>query len=498
MKQKLGMNLFKSFFVIFSLILEAKHLLSFNYCPEYGLKCECLNTFSLNCENFFLLDELNFPTSTRLTLANIFIRPRQSIIFNYTSLFNLFNNLSLRPTNTVISLSNFRGFDIFKNPFTNLRTDQTIQLFLQFNDTILDFYTNNKLIDEKDCDDPNFNSALSLMFSPFDVIIFYDTVRYPQNLCPKVFANSFLSEIYFYNFNNINKFIFYSTDLSQNLNQLRVEKLFFVNSQIIFLDSGILNRNLFQNILSLNFYGVFLTRIEENLLASFKNLRTITLDLHNFKDLIYNLNWFRELNSDFSNVNPVDADMFKSFQVEILLGDRTMNYEFSNEDLCLFKDFPHSKLVYPSLSTKVNLTCSCTVMWLIQYYKYYQFRDRLETRSIANCINDTLVFEQTIRDCNLIERINTCNSLANSNQAGLKDWQLALSISLPLAFVLILAIIVIVVIMIKKKRQVKIKKSGLSNQSKEPVMSSGTVTYVKKYTTFNGRRTSESISEYQL
>ena len=39
-------------------------------------------------------------------------------------------------------------------------------------------------------------------------------------------------------------------------------------------------------------------------------------------------------------------------------------YDFPNEDFCHFKHFPHSNLVFPIINTKLDLECSCTLLWL--------------------------------------------------------------------------------------------------------------------------------------
>ena len=58
-------------------------------------------------------------------------------------------------------------------------------------------------------------------------------------------------------------------------------------------------------------------------------------------------------------------------------------YTFPNEDICLFKDFSHTQLVLPLLVLNANVynaakECSCTLIWLVQNYKYFfnsQFRN---------------------------------------------------------------------------------------------------------------------------
>ena len=36
----------------------------------------------------------------------------------------------------------------------------------------------------------------------------------------------------------------------------------------------------------------------------------------------------------------------------------------SNEDICLFQDFPHSHLVYPFVFPEKKIECTCTLKWL--------------------------------------------------------------------------------------------------------------------------------------
>jgi hypothetical protein len=47
---------------------------------------------------------------------------------------------------------------------------------------------------------------------------------------------------------------------------------------------------------------------------------------------------------------------------------------YPNEDLCLFKNFPHERLVYPMLIPGKQLECTCTLYWLQSYAQRYDFK----------------------------------------------------------------------------------------------------------------------------
>ena len=356
-------------------IVHIKVVQTDNLCPIYGIRCRCDNEFTLTCDNFNSLDELDFLVNTPLTIEHIILQPLTAIVFDYTaSAFTFLNKLTLKKTNTVISLSNFNGFNVAKSPFLNLRGNTTDNFQLHLNNTVLNFYNGKNLIDETTCNMDSLNAQLTTLFLPFNRITFYETVIYPKRLCAKVFQNVNLNEIFFYNVNNANMFSFFNT--APNSNIFKIEKVFFIDSQITNLNSSLLDKNLFRLVTSLNFFNVDLERIEPGLFVTFKLLRTLSFDLNNFAYFVTDLSWLNDLNADFANASQLNAESYKSYQTEVLFSDRRQSYEFGDQDLCLFRNFPHDKLVYPALATRSNLQCSCTVMWLIQYYKIYADAER--------------------------------------------------------------------------------------------------------------------------
>ena len=69
---------------------------------------------------------------------------------------------------------------------------------------------------------------------------------------------------------------------------------------------------------------------------------------------------------EFKN-NIHQAKYIQFIQYEISFINRIYSYPI--EDICIFKDFPHSQLVVLSihLGQKPKVKCSCTLIWLLQY-----------------------------------------------------------------------------------------------------------------------------------
>jgi len=136
----------------------------------------------------------------------------------------------------------------------------------------------------------------------------------------------------------------------------------------------------------------------------------LELELNNFQEFIQTIDdWMLSLNSNISVDLTLQTDIDKNKQNEmyIKLTDLKKQYTYSDKDFCLFKNFPHEKLVYPIINTKSDLECSCTLLWLLQYNKQALNNSLLITDSTRNCINrpdfdnatSICRFEQTIYEC---------------------------------------------------------------------------------------------------
>ena len=101
-------------------------------------------------------------------------------------------------------------------------------------------------------------------------------------------------------------------------------------------------------------------------------------------------------------------------------------YEYPDEDFCLFRHFPHDNLVLPIIVPGKKISCSCTLLWLIQDYQYYfainhnkenydpfenyfyyDIEDKNRIYTIQYCHND--MFEKSLLECNFTNRLENCD-----------------------------------------------------------------------------------------
>jgi hypothetical protein len=57
----------------------------------------------------------------------------------------------------------------------------------------------------------------------------------------------------------------------------------------------------------------------------------------------------------------------------LYLGDEFATpFQFNDDDLCFFANFPHHSLVIPLIQISLSLPCSCTVFSIYQNYPKYE------------------------------------------------------------------------------------------------------------------------------
>ena len=102
-------------------------------------------------------------------------------------------------------------------------------------------------------------------------------------------------------------------------------------------------------------------------------------------------------------------------------------YTYSDEDFCYFKDFPHTRNVMPILKPNMNLSCTCTHLFLIKYsyllrnelndfisnsgfqwtYQNFEYYENLEPKSYLNDCSAENIAER-IQKCYFKKRLNLC------------------------------------------------------------------------------------------
>ena len=149
---------------------------------------------------------------------------------------------------------------------------------------------------------------------------------------------------------------------------------------------------------------------EIDLFKDFNKLKVINLAISNLKEFFHLGNqWMKILNS---KIKKGDLNRFLLRHLKQIVSFDSI-YEYPNEDLCFFKDFPHDHSVFPLICPGQGLECSCTLYWL---------QSRLHLIEINIVADYNLNFQDTsiqtflfcdeetfnLTECNLDKRFELC------------------------------------------------------------------------------------------
>jgi hypothetical protein len=276
--------------------------------------------------------------------------------------------------------------------------------------------------------------------------------HYFKKICPYIFLNTYVNRLTFNDISN-------SLIMKNQLEFLDVDDDDLSNSNLIFLSvvlvyenvtSRLINPQVFKYMEILYITGV-LNDIQMDLFSFFDKIKLISINLYNLKELIHsNYKWMSYINSkvavtlsDPFNVreNIGYAVLFQIIQKQNNFKENpfmvtTFNkaYTYPDEDFCIFKEFPHDHLVYPIIISSIRLECTCSIIWLIQYSKFY-LKEDLSDYKISNyhfeykeiyvddyinhtvkfCIGDNL--NKRIADCKFKEKLKLCNTTEFKTEA---------------------------------------------------------------------------------
>ena len=284
--------------------------------------------------------------------------------------------------NFVLNLKNLKGFDLI-NPFAlKLIKDGSLHL----KDSDFEFYNSSDKLNRTTCQDIIDNEIFVSAFDIFNHVVSLESDnRYSKETCPIHFKNleietfqlAGLSETNILSFIELNKI-----QLNSTIRNLEIH-----DSNNFILDKNLFTKQLFEKTNKLKVDSSNLMGIQGDLFSEFYNLRSLELKLNNFGEFIKNMLWLNSLNVDleFNSSNQVDSK--GENETFITLTDLTSLYEYPNEEICLFKDFPHNRFVFPIINTKSNLNCTFTLMWLLQNKdRTYEGSQKMETDSTRNCL----------------------------------------------------------------------------------------------------------------
>lgn len=260
-----------------------------------------------------------------------------------------------------------------------------------------------------------FNTKTNIFNLNYQDVHLANLQLFSSNLCPFVFQNmySLMMTVYGYPFQ------FDTTEYS-NLDALNATfqtfKIFYTYK--LNLNNATLHPILYgRTMTELMFLKCSVDKIQVDLFKSFQKLRALFLYLNNMRDFFYTngFDWAHYLNSGLNSTefdNPKKSSYFwlkmQANEIDDYLFQRKFfpYYEFtySDQDYCLFENYPHKRLVAALIFTGRPINCSCTLFSLVKQYPYYRNANIMSesdyVTSIWTCFKSNLTWIGE-KDCNI-------------------------------------------------------------------------------------------------
>jgi hypothetical protein len=307
------------------------------------------------------------------------------MLYNYWEFFTLDIEIFI----SRLTLSNLRSFNAFYNPFKHIllyRFDLTIQ------NSELNFQSHNQQSETQktivnECSFRFGSQDLDLIFGNLKITEFIiANVKFTRPICPFLFKNSQITNFIIIDPQNAFGFSKLTDNYASEFLNVRINQIYLNHTnnyqQPQWLDSEyILNPNMFQQLNRINIHSApRLEYIQDNTFNRLPGLKILEINNVNLKDLLErSRRWIKNLNNQVPSYDIEQISMNSSispsiFQL-ILWGDDEQKWSFNEDkDICLFRNFPHRKLVFPFIlfTNEIKFKCSCTVYWLYKYLPKYQ------------------------------------------------------------------------------------------------------------------------------
>jgi len=363
-------TLFISNLLAFILFSKANSCKSNDYRIEYKLNpyLNVTRTIFTEFNSFNSLTKCN-TINNNLTEYLEFIPKRQCLIDDSFSLKNLAPHQNTNSLIRFVHFINIKGIDVkLKSQFSKSHFKQR-HLFIF--SSKMNFYFNETLIEESICNSSTF--VRDNFFSSFNSATFIN-VKYPTLFCSHAFSNSSLEQIIFGDItNSFLKMNLLNFSRIYNLNLTLMEKLNQVSMSMnyVYLNENMLSKALFKQMKILRIHGAINGVNDERLFASFPHLGRLILQVNNMVKFLHSgTKWMTHLNENFNSENNARLFILKLVYSREMVSFDSI-YEYPNEDLCLFKDFPHERLVVPMIVPGRKLNCTCSLLWLQMYARTY-------------------------------------------------------------------------------------------------------------------------------
>ena len=377
--------------------------------------------------NFNKMSDLSIDCNQTYETTNwIQFLPKNGLVIDHS--FNI-NKLASRDRTFFIEYLIFNkiiGIDINRPPGLEKNVSNFVITTLALYFSKLNAYSSGNLVDSSQCNMNVFNNTENFFQSFF--IIYFRKVIYSE-ICPLIFRNSYAFIIYFGDISNSflvkNQLKFTNFNFSNEFNLHKNPKAFtnvIFDLNYEFFSENLLNKYLFKNLGKIKFTGLLLG-IDGDLFGDYKKLREIFFDIDDYRGFFHrSTNWLKNLNSqievnlsDKREINKIlrfKNEMYLTFEYPLKVSfDRI--YEYPDEDICIFRHFPHKHMVYPLFRPGKLINCSCTLMWLQSYNYIYELTTSYKEN--VNLMNKVVYREFEYEYCNLMikcefeKMFNKCN-----------------------------------------------------------------------------------------
>lgn len=456
------------FFVYLCLLIQAALSQKNSYCNVFGRKLICKDF-----QSFYQLDLSNIQAENNETFRSLEFDPSGPLFLDY--------DLDLKniqvENNYEIIFKNLEGFNLLVNPLVTLDIKKKAQI--KFVNSKFEYLYNKKPISVDDCNYLLKNEILISLLDTAESFILEKPVYSNNPICPILFKDANVFSFDLSNINSNNKFSFIDNSLLDFGADFKTKIFnFTIDSSDFSLDSSIMDKNVFQGLFYFLVTKSYLRNIQTDLFSTFYGLKSLRFELYNFDEFV-KLNakneWIKYINSNVTaDLNDENVNFLNSYKLflELVLTDLKKTYNYPEKDFCLFKNFPHNRLVFPVIRSKDNLECTCTLMWLLKYKRIYQAENEnpMDTSSVHNCLAHPN-FDQMIEDCNFEQKLKDCANSLDGDDNDKENNGLMIS-----TIVLGIAAFVFAILFILTIYFFKFKRRNSPKQQEEP-LSFSTMSY---------------------
>ena len=279
----------------------------------------------------------------------------------------------------IMKLVRIKGFDIksLVNPYAQIEflsgannlPNNIIKTYWFLSESNFAFYFDGKPLDsnrEKYCNQTLL--AEMFYFKQIQSLEIQESVRFTQKVCPLVFTNSNVSLLLIKQLINtlLNKnLLTFAKNVTAKESIHSVINIVFVTCYRVYVNDDLFNKYVFKTMKFLELTGQ-IEAIEKEVFKQFEQLKLLRLGVQYLTALFHkDTRWLNSLNThiiikpnkslpaSIANENAFILIFFQTFSDFAF-------YDFPNEDICLFKDFPHRHFVLPKLYPDEKSTCTCT------------------------------------------------------------------------------------------------------------------------------------------